>query len=128
MSPCRSRTKSARHCGGFRLVKGNPPRIVEIHGNACRSAEGLCACSCKWCAAARNCKHEHTYLSMGSITPMFELRFETPGRAKREDGTDYVGPVVTTRPRRADDPVPTATSWQEEVCMDCGMRIAGKKT
>jgi|GEM_PF-2738108 len=115
----------ASHCGGFRLVKGNPPRIVEIHGNACRSAEGLCACSCKRCVAARNCKHEHTYLSMGSMTPMFpELG---PVLALGAPLPELEPQTVTAKLRRADDPVPTATSWRAEVCMDCGMRVAGTK-
>jgi hypothetical protein len=125
-----SRANQAHHCGGFRLVRGDPPRIVDVHGRACRSAEGLCACPCSRCVRARECKHDQgTFLSMGSMVPLMpEVRFDFGhGRAKREDGTDYVGPTVTARPREPDDPKPKAVSWKSEVCIACGMRIRGTK-
>lgn len=129
MSRQRSQREPPRHCGGFRLVKGDPPRIEEIHGGACHSSDGLCACPCRGCVKAlATCEHANTYLSMGTLTPVLPgLRFETkPGRAKRADGTDYVGPTMTVRPRRPDEPVPEAQSWRAEVCMDCGMRVKNK--
>jgi len=108
-------------------VKG---RMKEIHGRACRSSEGLCACPCSACVEAKKCKHDKgTFLSMGSLTPFYpEVRFETVhGRAKREDGTDYVGPVVRARPARPDEPTPKTIEWRDELCVACGMRIKGER-
>ena len=123
--------KERGHCGGFRLVGGNPPRIEDFHGRACRSDDRLCACTCKRCVKARECRHDKgTYLSMGSLVPFLpELQFESGhGRAKREDGTDYVGPTVTVRPRRPDEPAPKTLTWKSEICALCGMRLAGTKS
>jgi hypothetical protein len=113
----------ARHCGGFRLVRGNPPRIEDVHGRACRSADGLCACPCKRCAAARQCKHEHTYLSAGFIQPLGVRMEFGRGRAKRADGTDYVGPVMTMRALGPGESALEPKSWRAEICMDCGMKV-----
>ncbi len=120
-------SQRAEHCGGFHLVKG---KMVEVHGRACRSSDGLCACPCKACVKARTCKHDKgTFLSFGSLTPfMSEFRFETGhGRTKREDGTDYVGPVVKVRRARPDEPTPKAIEWRSETCIACGMRLNGTK-
>ena len=115
------------HCSGFRMVKN---KMVEVHARTCRSLDGLCACPCAACKRALKCKHDQgTFLSLGSLTPfMTDVRFETGhGRAKREDGTDYVGPVVKVRRARADEPVPKTISWRSETCNACGMRIRGTK-
>jgi hypothetical protein len=120
-------SRRAEHCGGFRTVKG---RMVEVHGRACRSSDGMCACPCARCKKARTCKHDGgTFLSIGSMTPfMPEMRFETGhGRAKREDDTDYVGPVVKVRRVRPDEPTPKTVEWKSETCIACGMRIRGTK-
>lgn len=120
-------SKRAEHCGGFRMVKG---RMVEVHDRACRSSDGLCACPCAVCKKANGCKHDQgTFLSMGSMTPFLpELRFETGhGRAKREDGTDYVGPVMKVRRARPDEPTPKAFEWRSEICLACGMRLKGTR-
>jgi hypothetical protein len=115
------------HCGGFRLVKG---QMVEVHKRACRSSEGLCACSCAACKKAQRCKHDkETFLSAGSLTPfMPEVRFETGhGRTKREDGTDYVGPVVKVRRARPDESTQKTILWRSETCLACGMRLKGTR-
>ena len=115
------------HCGGFRVTKG---KMIEIHGRACRSFKGLCACPCAACKKARSCKHDKgTFLSFGSMTPfMPEVRFETShGRTKRDDGTDYVGPVVKVRRARPDEPTPKTIEWRSEMCIACGMRLKGTK-
>jgi hypothetical protein len=120
-------SRRAEHCGGSRMVKG---RIVEVHGRACRSSDGLCACPCAACKRARLCKHDKgTFFSVGSLTPMLpDLRLETGhGRAKRADGTDYVGPVVKLRRARPDEPKPKTVEWQSETCLACGMRLKGTK-
>lgn len=109
------------HCDGFRIVDG---AAEELHGGACRSHEGLCACPCDDCAVARECKHESTFLSFGFMTSF--ARFETGhGRAKRQDGTDYVGPTVTLSPLSPDER--RTTSWSSEMCCDCGMRLRGRR-
>lgn len=123
-------SRRAHHCGGFRTVEKNGViEIKEIRGRACRSADGLCACSCAACVRARECKHENTFLSFGSMRPFLpELRLEMGhGRATREDGTAYVGPTMTARPREPDDPKPKAVSWESEMCIACGMRIRGTR-
>ena len=110
------------HCGGIRFHGG---RFEEVHGGACRSSHGLCACACSPCVKAQTCKHERTYSSFGSITPIVPgIMFEADtGRAKRADGTDYVGPIMRVRRCRPDEPVPKARSWKAEVCLTCGMLV-----
>jgi len=123
--------KKPRHCGGYRYVSLPDGRRIpeKIHGGACRSHEGLCACSCAGCIGARSCEHGSTYVSLWTMTPMFpNVRMDFGhGRAKRADGTDYVGPTMTVRARRPDEPEPKAESGTSETCLDCGMRIKGKR-
>lgn len=92
------------HCGGFRVTKG---KMIEIHGRACRSFKGLCACPCAACKKARSCKHDKgTFLSS-------EVRFERP--------------VVKVRRARPDEPTPKTIEWRSEMCIACGMRLKGTK-
>ena len=67
---------------------------------------------------------------MGTLTPMAtDMRFAFGhGRAKREDGTDYVGPIVTMRQSRPDEPTPKTVSWSGEVCDACGLRLSGTRS
>lgn len=112
----------ARHCSR---------RAAEAERGAdCRAFEGLCACTCGDCTEARGCPHAHTYGSLWTLTPLFgdmRMKFGV-GRAKRSDGTDYVGPTMTLVPPRPGEPPARTESGTSETCLDCGMRIRGRST